>query len=438
MESVVITGIGAIASCGRDADEFAAALREGRSGVSALPPGMVTRVGAVLGEPAWEAYFEQLAESGAESGRRARKLLRNTPGATRLAAMAASMAWRDARAAGAHPPESVGLVVAGSNLHQRWTHEAHEQFRARGTVNPRHGLALWDTHQVGTISELLDLRGCGCSFGGASASGNVALFNALLWLRAGAVDACLVVGAAPELSALELTGLSQLGALHSGEDVASGASTPGEACRPFDLGHAGFVFGEGAAALFLETENSARRRGVPPLARLAGASCVLAGSHLPTPSHEGEVRAMRRALADAGLGAADVDYVNAHATGSPAGDITEAAALREVFLGCAPDASASPAAASPVGGPWINATKALTGHTLGAAGLLEAVACVVQMRDGFLHGNINLARPVPAGAGLRWTGPRGETARVDRVLSNSFGFGGIHSSIVLQRVATPA
>ena len=420
MERVVITGIGAITSCGSDAGEFATALRAGRSGISALPPGRVTRVGGVLGEVAWERYFEDLAAAGVEAGRRAKKLLRNTPAATRLAAMVASMAWQEAKADGAFAPEAVGLVVAGSNLHQQWTFEAHEQFRVRGSVNPRYGLAFWDTHQVGTISELLDLRGCGGSFGGASASGNVALFNALQWLRAGAVEACLVVGAAPELSVLELTGLHLLGALHSGEAVAAGTLAPVAACRPFDLRHAGFVFGEGAAAVFLETESAARRRGAAIRAELAGASCVLAGCHLPSPSHEGEVRAMRRALVDAGVFPSEVDYVNAHGTGSPAGDVTEAAALGEVFAGT-------------LSGPWINATKALTGHTLGAAGLLEAVACVVQMRGGFLHGNINLEQPLAEGAGLRWVGRAGEVVRVDRVLSNSFGFGGIHSSIVLQR-----
>ncbi|MBY8851388.1 polyketide beta-ketoacyl:ACP synthase, partial [Saccharothrix sp. MB29] len=163
----------------------------------------------------------------------------------------------------------------------------------------------------------------------------------------------------------------------------------------------------------LERPGSAARRGVPALAALAGHAARMAGTSLAHPSADDQVEVVTAALKAAGLDPADVDYVNAHATGTPLGDRTEAGTLLRVFGD----------------GPRVNATKALTGHCLHAAGVLEAVAVVAQLRGGFLHPNPNLRDPVEPG--LRHTGDRAEDVRARVALSNGFGFGGVTTSLVI-------
>ncbi|WP_050776684.1 hypothetical protein [Streptomyces sp. SPB074] len=167
--------------------------------------------------------------------------------------------------------------------------------------------------------------------------------------------------------------------------------------------------------MVLETAASARLRGAPVLAGFAGGAVVLDGNHLADPSQDGEVRAMTGALAQAGVGPADIGWVSAHGTGSPLGDRTEAAALRTVF--------------GDGEGPWINATKTLTGHCLSAAGVVEAVAAVLQLRDGFVHPDPGLRAPVDPVLRLVREEPR--RPKHGFVLSNGFGFGGFNTAVVL-------
>jgi malonyl-ACP decarboxylase len=176
------------------------------------------------------------------------------------------------------------------------------------------------------------------------------------------------------------------------------------------------VPGEAAACVIVESLASARRRGVVPVVRLAGAAQALDGNALPNPDVRGESRAMAKALADAAVTGGQVGYVNAHATATPAGDEAEAEAIAMVF---------GPAR------PWVNATKGLIGHCLATAGVIETVASAIQLADGFLHPNPSLQEPIEKD--LRYVGPRAIDAEIRYALSNSFGFGGFNSSIVLHR-----
>jgi malonyl-ACP decarboxylase len=171
--------------------------------------------------------------------------------------------------------------------------------------------------------------------------------------------------------------------------------------------------------MVLESEASARERSHEGLAEMVGASSVLDGTHLPEPCIEGEARAMQDALDAAGLSPQEIDYINAHGTSSPLGDRTECAAIRKTFAGHA-------------GSVWINATKALTGHCISASGVLEGVACVLQIQGGFLHPNVNLERPIDRE--LRFVGPQSLEVDVEYALSNAFGFGGINSTFVFRRI----
>lgn len=408
---VAIVGRGVLCGLGQGVEAYAAALREGQSSIrvraDAAP--REPRLAAQVAGFDLEAWLSTLQASAPEIWVKARRVLKNAPRATRLSAMAAVEAWREAGPS-AGEPERTGLIVAGSNLNQDYIAENTLVIARDGRrPNPKYALSYSDSNHVGSVSELLGLRGPGSTVGAASASGNAALFHAWHWVRGGVVDRCLVLGASTTLAAAELEGFSILGA-------ASLAETPEQGCLPFDRAANGFVWGEGAAAVILERADLARARKARIYGHLLGASLLLDARHGPEPSAEAEARAMHAALLAAGLGSDTVDYVNAHGTGSPPGDQAECEALRAIF------------GSSPVR-PFINATKALTGHCLSSAGIIEVLACLLQMDGGFVHGNPRLEKPIDEQ--LRFVGRRAEPARLRVALSNGFGFGGFNSSVVI-------
>jgi 3-oxoacyl-[acyl-carrier-protein] synthase II len=197
---------------------------------------------------------------------------------------------------------------------------------------------------------------------------------------------------------------------------------PARASRPFDAARDGFVIGEGAGVLVLETLQHAQARGAEPLAEVLGYGATADASHitLPAPGGIGVVRAARRALEKAGLAPSDVDHVNAHATSTPEGDRAELQAIRTIFGG-------------DVGRVAVTANKSMLGHTLGAAGAVESIAVIQALRTGFVPPTINLDQPDPAGAGIDLT-PHHATRRDLRVgLNNSFGFGGQNAALIFRR-----
>jgi 3-oxoacyl-[acyl-carrier-protein] synthase II len=197
---------------------------------------------------------------------------------------------------------------------------------------------------------------------------------------------------------------------------------PERASRPFDKGRDGFVIGEGCGVVVLEALEHAQARGVPILAEVAGYAATADASHitLPAPGGIGAVRAARRALEKAGVSADEIDHVNAHATSTPEGDKAELQALRTIF-------------GERVGEVSVTANKSMVGHTLGAAGAIEAVVTVLTMRDGCVPPTINLEDPDDAAAGLDLTPNTAARRDVKTAISNSFGFGGQNTAIVFRR-----
>jgi malonyl-ACP decarboxylase len=307
----------------------------------------------------------------------------------RTAAVVASAAVR-----GIPPGElaDAALVVAGNNL----ALEYHASvWQGSGRVLPSHAVSYLDTDVIGVVSEAIGIRGEGCTVGGASASGTLAVIAACRLISAGEADTCVVVAPVNELSAVERRAL-----------LVSGAMTEG-VCRPFDRDRDGFVHRKAAAAVVL-------RRGGAPLAWVTGHGQRLDGRRGAEPDAVGQATALRRALSAAGTDPSEVDYVNAHGTGSRAGDAAEAAALTEVFGD----------------GPVVNSTKALTGHGLGAAGLTELVATVLQLREGFVHGNPTLRTPLPGAP--RLAGRDSVPADLRTAVSNSVAFSGINAALVVR------
>jgi len=250
----------------------------------------------------------------------------------------------------------------------------------------------------------------------ACATGGHALGESSEVIRRGDADVMIAGGAEAGIHEALVGGFAAMRALSTRNDDPEGSS------RPFDQGRDGFVIGEGAGVVVLEALEHAEARGAPILAELAGYGATADASHitLPAPGGIGAVRAARRAFEKAGIAADEVDHVNAHATSTPEGDKAELQAIRTLFGERAGDIA-------------ITANKSMLGHTLGAAGAIEAVFTILAMREGCVPPTINLDQPDEAAAGLDLTPDRASRREVRTALSNSFGFGGQNTALLFTR-----
>ncbi|MCX4545476.1 beta-ketoacyl synthase N-terminal-like domain-containing protein [Streptomyces sp. NBC_01565] len=400
---VLVTGLGALSPLGPDVPRLADALRAGRGAIAPTGPGEPVPYRAALPDGALD---EALAAAALPPG-----ATRRTSRPVRAALAVAGQAWG---AAGLHrrapDPRRIAVVVAGNNLNGAQSAAAAARLaKDPMLVPPRLALQYQDTDQVATLSEAFGIRGEGLTVGGASAGGNLALIHAARLISWDVADVCLVVGPPAEPAPAELRSFLNLGAM-----VPSRGSGPG---GPFDRSHRGFVHGPAAAALVLESEASAARRGAAARAELAGWAAGMDANSQPDPTVDGEADVMARALAHARTATAEVDLIAAHGTGSPLGDRVEAAAMARVF-------GAST--------PWVNTVKGLAGHALTAAGALSAVAVVIQLRGGFVHPTPWVRDPIDGAP--RLVGDTAVTTPVRRAVSNAFGFGGFNSSLVWRAV----
>ena len=385
MRGVAITGFGIVTALGRGEQAHVDALRSGRSGLGPMTlfetPGVDPRPGGVVEASALEP---QARWSRCQ----------------RLSLPAA----RDAL--GASRPAGEGLIAVGTTTGGIPETEQH-YFKHRGQEGAEDA-ALLRNHGLGTIADRLgaelQLWGERQTFSTAcSSSANAIGYAAarvaagLPWALAGGVDA---------LCKTTWCGFYALKLLSA------------EACRPFDAGRTGLSLGEAAAWLLLEPEEAARARGATVYGRITGWGCSADAHHMtaPHPEGKGAIAAMQLALQDAGLAADQVDYVNAHGTATPANDKAESHALRTLFGERVPP---------------VSSTKGFTGHTLGAAGAVEAIFCLLAIRHGFLPPNVGCREQDPQ-ASVPLVHPQARQAGVRRALSNSFGFGGNNAALVVE------
>jgi 3-oxoacyl-[acyl-carrier-protein] synthase II len=258
----------------------------------------------------------------------------------------------------------------------------------------------------GQVSIQFGLKGPNFGTVSACASGAHAIGEALRLIRAGDADVMLAGGTEATITPMAVAGFANMRALSRRND------DPKRASRPFDTGRDGFVIGEGAGVLVLESEQHMRHRGAKPLSEFAGYGASGDAYHMTAPCVDGEgaARAMKRALEDADMAPAEVGYVNAHGTSTPTGDPAEITAIKSVL-----DAHAYRT--------MVSSTKSMTGHLLGAAGGLEAVATVLTLARGVVPPTINLETPDPT-CDLDFVPKQARTQRVTAAISNSFGFGG--------------
>ncbi len=306
----------------------------------------------------------------------------------------------------------IGLVLGlGAEWLLSWEADMHANGRRRNDEPERDRRTLTD-HARSTFG----LSGPCLSIAAACASGNLALAQGREWINRGWVDVCLAGAVDRSVTPMGMAGFGNLGALSKRND------DPAAASRPFDLGRDGFVMGEGGAVFVLESAERARRRSARVYAEIAGVGASSDAHHLviPSPDPAPASRALRDALADAGLSTDQVDYINAHATSTPVGDRFESQLLHLVF---GPEIHRIP----------VSATKSMTGHLLGATSAVEAVACLAAIEHDALPPTINLDEPDPECDLLHVAG-EARPARVNVALSDSFGFGGSNTCVILRRV----
>ena len=403
---IVITGMGAITPCGLDVDETWKNVREGNSGVSCVDgfEGAIRVAGMVQG-------FDPLEYIDRRTARRTDRFVHFALAAARHAIDSAGI---DIAADADRIGCSVGTGIGGLKTEEVAHHKLFEAGPDR--LNPYWVTALIPNMGAAEISMMYGTRGPLTTECTACAASAMSVGNAVMYIRAGMADAMLAGGVEAPVVPLGLGGFGTMRALSRRNDDPEGAS------RPFDAGRDGFVLAEGGAVLVLEELGRAQQRGATIHAEVLGYGMSSDAHHLtePDPVGANPARAMQNAMADAGVTADQIGYINAHATSNPVGDAAETRALK-LALG------EDRARAVP-----ISSTKSETGHLLGAAGALETILTTLAMRDRFLPPTINQTDPDP-GCDLDYIPNVGREADVEIALTNSFGFGGHNAALVLRR-----
>ncbi len=410
---VWITGIGPITAIGTGNDAFRAGLRAGVSPIKRIdrfdPSPFRSQVAAQIDD------FDPLAWMPPKTARQLDRFSQFGLVAGRLALDDAGLRPGEGGAASA---ERIGIYLGSALGGIAYAEQQHERYLERGikAVAPNLALAVFGGAAPANLGIALDVRGPILSTANSCASGAVAIGEALGAIRAGDIDAAIAGGAEVPLSPLALGAFDIIRALSAGRN-----DDAGHACRPFDAERDGFVMGEGATLLVLEAEDVARVRGAEPYAEVMGYAATSDAYHMVQPRADGREagRAASEALTDAGVDPDEIDWVSAHASSTPLGDIAEARAL-VLALG-------KRAATVPVSG-----TKALYGHPLGASGAIEAAICALAIRDGWVPGSANLEVVDPdLGTLLPGLLRAGRDGTDRRILSTSFGFGGLNAALVL-------
>ncbi len=404
---VVVTGIGVVTSIGSTRQAFWEALVGGVSGVGTITAfdatAYATRIAAEV------RSFDPLRHIPRKlAGRMARN--------SQMAVCAATDAVKDA---GLDPasenPLRIGCTIGSAAGDYNQLEEQHQNFLSRGAdaISPFCVPKVIPNMPTCNVAMALDLHGPNFAAVSACATGAHSIGMALAVLRAGQADVMLAGGAESTITPFVLNGYAAMGALSRRND------DPARASRPFDKTRDGFVMGEGAAVLVLETLEHARARGAEPIAELAGFGMTSDAFSVaqPEPNGRWSAAAMQMALSDAGLDASGVQYVNAHGTSTAANDKTESRAIRTVFT-------------HPIA---VSSNKSMLGHTLGAAGAIEAAATALTVRYDVIPPTINFETPDEECA-LDVVPNVARKTRVDAALSNSFGFGGQNGVLAFRKV----
>lgn len=402
MNRVVITGLGIYSCIGKNLDEVKSSLYQGKSGIVLDP--VRKEFGYRSGLTGWvdKPNLKELLD------RRSRIML---PEQGEYAYISTLEALKNARLDEDYMQEHEVGILFGNDSSAQPVIEGVDIMRQKKDTMMVGSASVFKTMNstvTMNLATIFKLKGINFTVSAACASGSHAIGLAYLFIKTGLQD-CVIAGGAQEINHLSMGNFDALGAFSTHE------SEPIKASRPFDRSRDGLVPSGGAATVILESLESAQKRGVPILGEVIGYGFSSNGEHISNPTVSGPVRSLQMALKDAGLLAAEIDYINAHATSTQAGDASEAKAINEVFG----DSK-----------PYVSSTKSMTGHECWMAGASEIVYSMLMMQNNFIAPNINFENPDEDSAKLNLVKNTLEK-NINVFLSNSFGFGGTNSSIVV-------
>jgi 3-oxoacyl-[acyl-carrier-protein] synthase II len=405
---VVITGMGAVTPLGLDVPTTWANLVAGKSGVTPIT--------------SWDASRYDCRFAAQVVGFEPRKHFFNEKDARRadrFSQLTMASAKEAVKHAGLNPEQldrdRVGVIIGSGIGGLQTLHEQDTNLIMKGPnrVSPFMIPMMITNMAGGLISIEFGFMGPNFCVVSACATSNNAVGEAWRLIRDNEADVIVAGGSEAAASPLGMSGFAAMKALSTRNDA------PEKASRPFDRDRDGFVLGEGAGIVILEELEHAKKRGAPILAELTGYGLTADAYHMTSPSGVGAVKAMQKALARAGVEPSQVDYINAHGTSTPLGDVAENDAIKTVFGDHARKVA-------------ISSTKSMTGHLLGAAGAAELIFCVKAIEHNLLPPTINLDNPDPA-CDLDYVPNVAREQKVDVAISNSFGFGGHNATLLVRR-----
>jgi 3-oxoacyl-[acyl-carrier-protein] synthase II len=407
---VVVTGLGAVTPIGNDVATTWRAMQAGVSGASRITKFDPTTFPVQF---ACEVKgFDPLLSMERKEAKRADQY-------TQYAVAAAVEAMEDAGLAnGGYDVDRTGVIVGSGIGGLKSFEEQHDIYRERGAskISPFFIPMFIADIAAGVVSMRFNARGPNYATVSACSTSAHAIGDAFRTIQYGDADVMICGGAEATVTPMAIGGFANMTALSRRND------SPETASRPFDATRDGFVMGEGAGVVILEELDHALKRGARIHGEIVGYRATGDAYHLTgqLPEHEGLQRAMRGALADAGMKPSDIDYVNAHGTSTPLNDSNEAKAIAIVLGDAAADVS-------------VSSTKSMTGHMLGAAGSVEFIACTLAIRDQIVPPTINFCNPDPECGTLDFTPNTARKREVRAALSNSAGFGGHNVSVAVKR-----
>ncbi|SDA17183.1 3-oxoacyl-[acyl-carrier-protein] synthase II [Ruminococcus sp. YE71] len=409
MRRVVITGLGTVNPIGRNVPEFLEGLKEGRLGICEID-----RFDASDFDVKVAGEVKDFDPSGIIDKKESRRLDRFT----QFAVVAAKEALDDAGSDFSDvDPYRAGVIIGAGFGGFNLTEKEHSHFLEKSDkVSVFYIPMMIANMAAGTVAMKTNFRGDNFATVSACASGTHSVGEAFRKIKDGYLDVALAGGTESAISRFALAGFNSMKALTKEAD-------PTKASRPFDAERSGFVFGEGCGVLVLEEYEHAKARGAKIYAEIAGYGATCDAYHMTSPSPTGEAaaEAIRQAYTEAGLKPEDIDYINAHGTSTHLNDAYETIAIKKAL--------GEDAARKTV----INSTKSMTGHLLGGAGAVEAVATALQIKEGFIHQTLGYSTPDPE-CDLDYCTEGRRDREVRAALSNSLGFGGHNGTICLKKV----
>ncbi len=406
---MVITGMGAITPIGHTVAENWEALKAGRSGIAKL---------AVLDTAQWSCHIGGELKGFGPDQFLSRKKIQRMPLASQIAVIATNEALDQADLALEEEDHNrVGVVMGtagGSTIEETETASFQMSEGGKARISPTQVLRLWPNMTSYFVAEYYQVHGYSSTICTACASATQAIGEAAEVIRRGAADVVISGGSDSVVSSVLFAGFDAMRAFPRNFN-----DQPDRASRPFDAKREGFVPAQGCGILILESLKHAQERGARVLAEVLGHGVSNDGYHMvaPAPASETAAAAIQQALLSSGVRIEEVDYINAHGTSTPLGDEAETNAIRAVF--------GERAYAIP-----ISSTKSMTGHMMGAAGAVEAIACVMSIQEGIIHPTINYEFPDPA-CDLDYVPNQARSTSVEIAMSNSFGLGGQNAALLL-------